>query len=72
MTKKTIVELIDFVKMEINNLQEQLKKLEKLNTIQPELIKHLEEHETLKGIIEQIKMIPNQFKLTLIDLDKYY
>ena len=68
----TIVEIIDFVKMEIKNLQAQLTKLEKLNTIKPELIKYLEEHETLKAIMEQIKMIPNQFKFILTDLDKYY
>jgi len=70
MTKKIIIEIIDFVKMEINNLQAQLTKLEKLNTIKPELIKNLEEHETLKAIIEQIEMIPNHFKFLLFDLDK--
>ena len=58
--------------MEINNLQEQLTKLEKLNTIKPELIKYLEEHETLKGVISQLEMIPNQINFLLTDLDKYY
>ncbi len=71
-TKKTIAELIKLIKMEINNLQEQLTKLEKLNTIKPELIKYLEEHETLKGVITQLKMIPNQINFLLTDLDKYY
>ena len=68
-TKKTITELIGIVKMEIKNLQGQLIKLEKLNTIQPELIKYLEEHETLKGVITQLKMIPNQINFLLTDLD---